>query len=190
MVARSAPCPPPPSSSSPCILSLLVLITSIVFFVVVVFSFFFLSPSQGSGHNSESILIFSENTEPHAGAGTHISTPNHTEEGISWESDVSRLLGFRVNIYRLPPSEKKKDREAAWHPRMESFPKSFEFFFFSSKPFPSRLSHQLSSLPLVLLPASSNPHRYIPCPPSGHIHTVSVWTHRGAHSSCRSSQIF
>lgn len=130
-----------------------------------------ISPSQGGCYNSESILIFPENTEPHALAGTHISAQNHTEEGISWESDVSQLLGFRVNIYRLPPSEKKGQKSSVAH-KDGKFPKSFEFFFFSSKLFPSHILHQLTSLPLVLRPASSN----LSIPPQ--MYSLSVlWTH-------------
>lgn len=132
------PAPPPPP------LHALSLLVSITFVFCCCFSFLFCfplpssSPSQGSCYNSESILIFSENTEPHTLAGTHISTQNHTEEGISWESDVSQLLGFRVNIYRLAAVEKKGKKSSAAH-KDGNFPKSFEFFFFSSKLFPSHL---------------------------------------------------
>lgn len=86
-----------------------------------------------------------------------MSTQNRTEEeGVSWESDVSQLLGFRVNICRLPPSEKEGKKSSVAH-KDGKFPRSNEFFFSSSKLFPSQLSpHQLTSLSLLLRPASSN----------------------------------
>lgn len=101
----------------------------IVCLFFVVFPFLFL-PCR----NSDSILILSENTEPHALGGANITTQNHTEEGISKESNVCQLLGFIVNIYRLPTFEKKEKSSVAH--KDGSFPKFLVFLFFLLKCLP------------------------------------------------------